>query len=66
MSYERTLEHRLMRSRLIQQWKPWKRSTGPKTTEGKKTAARNVFKGARRPTLQSVRQTLAKSSTVTR
>ena len=30
---------------MIQTWKPWKQSTGPKTPEGKAKAAQNANKG---------------------
>jgi hypothetical protein len=29
---------------LIQRWKPWEKSTGAKTPEGKKSSAQNSFK----------------------
>ncbi len=29
----------------IRRWKPWERSTGPKTSEGKANAAQNANKG---------------------
>ena len=35
MSYYRTPEHRAMRAELIRRWKPWEKSTGPKSPEGK-------------------------------
>ena len=44
MSYYRTLEHRALRATLIKQWKPWEKSTGPKTDEGKSTVAKNAVK----------------------
>ena len=30
---------------MIRQWKPWEKSTGPKTSEGKSIVARNAYKG---------------------
>jgi len=30
---------------MIQQWQPWKESTGPKTAKGKFVVSRNAFKG---------------------
>lgn len=44
MSYYRTLEHRASRATLIKKWKPWEKSTGPKTEEGKSTVAKNAVK----------------------
>jgi hypothetical protein len=37
---------------LIQRWKPWEISTGPRTAEGKATSARNGYKGGERDTLR--------------
>jgi hypothetical protein len=31
--------------RAIMRWRPWERSTGPRTTEGKARSARNADKG---------------------
>lgn len=31
----------------IQRWRPWERSTGPRTAAGKARVARNAYKGAR-------------------
>ncbi|MGD1953141.1 MAG: hypothetical protein ACFB14_26370 [Leptolyngbyaceae cyanobacterium] len=36
-----TKEQRERQARLIQDWKPWKKSTGPKTDEGKQISALN-------------------------
>ena len=30
---------------MIRQWKPWEKSTGPKTPEGKSIVSRNAWKG---------------------
>ena len=48
MSYVRTAEHRQMRSQMIHQWKPWLKSTGAKTEEGKRKSAMNSYKGGLR------------------
>ena len=48
MSYVRTTEHRAMRSKMIHQWKPWLKSTGAKTEEGKCKSAMNAYKGGLR------------------
>ena len=37
----------------IQRWKPWEKSTGPRTAEGKAIVARNAFKGGKRPLLRA-------------
>jgi hypothetical protein len=39
-----TPEQRQRQSELIQLWKPWTKSTGAKTPEGKKKSAQNAFK----------------------
>ncbi|MEK0434486.1 MAG: hypothetical protein RL369_535 [Pseudomonadota bacterium] len=48
MSYYRTPEHRAKRAELIRRWKPWEKSTGPKTPEGKARSARRGYKGGTR------------------
>lgn len=40
-----TPERRARQAVLIRKWKPWKRSTGPRTAEGKARTARNGDKG---------------------
>lgn len=42
MSYFRTPEHRARRAELIRQWKPWEKSTGPRTVEGKAASSSNA------------------------
>ena len=32
-------------AKLIQQWRPWESSTGPKTPAGKEKISQNAFKG---------------------
>ena len=39
-----TPERRARQAELIRTWKPWNRSTGPKTPEGKARAAANAEK----------------------
>ena len=48
MSYVRTKEHRQMRSQMIHQWKPWLKSSGAKTEEGKTVSSMNAYKGGLR------------------
>lgn len=62
MSYIRTPEHRALRAALIRRWKPWERSTGPKTPEGKKKAAMRGFKGAERAQLRRIAKALKQQS----
>ena len=40
-----TLERRARQTELIQKWRPWDKSTGPKTPEGKAKVAQNAYKG---------------------
>lgn len=54
MSYIRTPEHRVMQAKLIQQWKPWLNSTGPKTPDGKAKISKNAYKGNVRGLLRKV------------
>ena len=58
MSYVRTPEHRHSRSGMIHQWRPWERSTGPRTPAGKARASRNGWKGGMRETLRQVGRVL--------
>jgi hypothetical protein len=39
-----TIEQRQRQRELIQRWKPWIKSTGAKTPDGKKKSAQNAFK----------------------
>ena len=39
-----TAEQRQRQRELIQLWKPWTKSSGAKTPEGKKRSAQNAFK----------------------
>ena len=58
MSYYRTAEHRRLRAELIQRWKPWMRSTGPRTSEGTATSSRNAYKGVERGALRALAKLL--------
>ena len=54
MSYFRTPEHRQLRSELIRRWRPWERSTGPRTPEGKARSSRNRWRGGQREQLRAL------------
>lgn len=41
-----TPERKAKQSELIQNWKPWDKSTGAKTIEGKAASSRNAYKGS--------------------
>lgn len=49
-----TAEQRKQQSLKIREWKPWTKSTGAKTLEGKRICARNAFKGAWRQRLREL------------
>lgn len=49
-----TPERRQKQSELIRTWRPWERSTGPKTPEGKAVASRNPWKGGHRSKLRAI------------
>jgi hypothetical protein len=53
-----TPEERERQAALIRQWKPWERSTGPQTKQGKATVAKNAFKGGERPKLRRLSEML--------
>ncbi len=54
-----TPERRAKQSQAIRQWKPWSKSTGAKTPEGKAVVSRNAFKGGHRPYLRQLAKDLA-------
>lgn len=58
MSYYRTPEHRALRAELIRQWKPWEKSTGPKSEEGKRRSAMRGYKGGTRQLLRDLARML--------
>ena len=43
---------------MIHTWKPWERSTGPKTAEGKAKVSRNPWKGGERAALRRLSRLL--------
>ena len=43
---------------MIHLWKPWEKSTGPKTLVAKQRVAQNAFKGGVRPMMQQLAKTL--------
>ena len=58
MKRQWTPEQRAMQAKLIQRWKPWQQTTGPKTPSGKARIAKNAYKGGSRPALRAAVQTL--------
>ena len=52
-------EERKQRQReLIQSWKPWEQSTGPRSSEGKAIAAMNPYRGGIRPKMRELSKLL--------
>ena len=49
-----TPERRARQAVLIRHWKPWERSTGPRTPEGKAKVSRNADKGDTRGMLRAI------------
>lgn len=49
---------RKQQSLLIHDWRPWQRSTGPLTSEGKARSSRNAFRGAVRGQLRVLARVL--------
>jgi hypothetical protein len=49
-----TPERRARQAAHIQSWRPWERSSGPKSDSGRARASRNAFKGAERPALRQL------------
>jgi hypothetical protein len=47
-----TLERRARQSALIHTWRPWEKTTGPKTPQGKAKTSRNAYKGGTRVRLR--------------
>ena len=44
MKHDWTQERRKKQSQLIQNWKPWENSTGPRTAQGKVVSSMNALK----------------------
>lgn len=49
-----TLERRQRQREAIQQWKPWSKSTGPRSPEGKQRVRRNAWTGGHRAQLRDL------------
>ena len=49
-----TSQRRARQAELIKNWKPWEKSTGPKTAKGKARVARNANKGRTRKWLREL------------
>jgi hypothetical protein len=51
-----------MRAELIRRWKPWEKSTGPKTEQGKAQSAMRGYKGGTREMLREMGRLLREQS----
>ena len=49
-----TPERRQRQAELIRQWKPWAKSTGPRSLEGKERVSRNAWTGGHRAQLREM------------
>ena len=49
-----TPERKARQAELIRQWKPWAKSTGPRSDQGKEWVARNAWRGGRRQKLSEL------------
>ncbi len=58
MAHGWTDERKARQANAIRRWKPWQRSTGPRTAEGKARVARNSYRGGARQTLRALAKVL--------
>jgi hypothetical protein len=49
-----TRKRRARQSSAIQRWRPWEKSTGPRTPQGKARVSRNAFRGGSRSSIDGV------------
>jgi hypothetical protein len=58
-----TPERRARQAQLIATWRPWERSTGPRTVAGKAASSRNAYRGGGlRAYLREVREFLRETN----
>lgn len=53
-----TPERRARQAELIRSWRPWERSTGPRTAEGKARTSLNAYRGAKRAETRALMRAL--------
>ena len=53
-----TPERRQRQADLIRSWRPWERSTGPRSEAGKGASSRNAWKGGNRPAVRQLARLL--------
>ncbi len=61
-----TEERRKRQKELIQRWRPWEKSTGPKSADGKARVARNAYKGGQRLALRELARALRRQENLLR
>ena len=49
-----TLERRRRQAEQIKHWRPWAKSTGPRSPEGKERVSRNAWQGGHRAQLREL------------
>ena len=54
-----TPERRARQAERIRAWRPWERSTGPRTAEGKARASLNAYRGAKRSETRALMRALS-------
>ena len=60
MTHGWSLQRRKKQSQLIQNWKPWENSTGPRTAQGGKISSKNSLKhGVRSAEMRSIESAMA-------
>ena len=64
MAYEWTQEQRNRRAEAIKKWKPWEKSTGPRTPDGKAKVATNAYKGGINQELRQLAKLLRESKSI--
>jgi hypothetical protein len=57
-----TLERRRRQGERIRIWKPWERSTGPKSQAGKERVSQNAWRGGTRMVLRALARVLRSQS----
>ena len=62
MSNGWTPERRARQAQMIRQWRPWEKSTGPRTIEGKAASSRNANKGGTWKTLREMGRLLKRQA----
>lgn len=53
-----TDERRQAQAEAIRAWRPWERSTGPRSAEGKRKVSRNAWRGGARALLRRLAKLL--------